>query len=1011
MKKLLSICLICLQVSLFSLPANSPGTLETAILAANTGADTNITFTGSFGYTQNFRPINANPDFTFSGQTITINGVGNTLTAGGNWRGFFVQGGGAPIVTIQNLTISGATAKGGDATSRAGGGAGLGGGLFVATGANVTLDNVHFTNSRAIGGNSTTTGGRRGGGGGLVGNGGNGSTAGGGGGGFNINGGGSTTNSGGGGGAGAGTGGASVLGFNGGAGGRDFAGVGGGAGGTGNGLGNPGVTPGAGGQGGGGSGGASTGNSNPGGNGTYGGGGGGGGSIGGIFGTVAGNGGRGDFFGGGGGGGWNGGVGVVNHGNGGAGGFGGGGGAASPVNCIGGAGGFGGGGGPGAILSLPAFGGGGANTTLGGGGGAMGAAIFIQNGANLTIRNAISFSNSTATAGVGANPGQAFGTDIFMMSGSQITIQNLTTNSFVPFPIESDFGAGGGALNAGGLTLDTGNTAIFTLNGVNRYTGETHVNSGTLHVDGLVLTPVIVGGGTFGGNASVLVSAVPNSGDLTINSGTIAPGGDNLYGNINVGNNLTFAGPAFFDTEVDSVANTDSITVFGTATLAGTLDIQAAVGNFLQGEVIPILTSVGGLGGTTFNIENIPLTPWGTPLFAVQYLLNSVQLVVLDNLLFVDQLVTGGNPQHVVDYIFSILPIDPTSDLAFAINVLGLLSDAKMNDALNLMHPAGFGSLEWINMTNNSEVLDIFSQHLFELSCSPRGCRTLKEDGRKNSVWIKPFGVWSDQKKLGQLRGVNADSAGVVAGYDRCFSHFYVGGGAGYTYTNFRWKGSAGKGRVDQAYGGLYGSYFMDYFTADLATMVGGNFYDVKRRIHFQAPWHPTAVIDEVARSHYTGIQWSNHLGLVGDFSPLNVPLQIIGNVDYFYLHQPHFQEHGAHGLNLDVRQKTSNMLRTELGVNATHTFSMDGGCWAPYVRLSWVAKTPLSDSTYRSNFRGQGGTFKVNTTSKGVNQIAPGVGVKVTEEGGFSLTVDARAELSGRIKSYFADLRMDYAF
>ena len=260
MKKLLSLCLICLQVSLFSLPANSPGTLETAILAANTGADTNITFTGSFGYTQNFRPINANPDFTSSNQTIVINGAGNTLSSGGFWRGFFVQGG-AGSVTIQNLTISGATAKGGDSSSRGGGGGGLGGGLFVATGANVTLDNVHFTNSRAIGGDSFAAGGgRKGGGGGLVGNGGVGFTAG---------------------------------------------------GGTGNGFGNPGVTPGAGGQGGGGGGGSSTGNAGNGGDGRYGAGGGGGGSTGGIFGLTAGNGGRGGFGGGGGAGGFNGGAGVI----------------------------------------------------------------------------------------------------------------------------------------------------------------------------------------------------------------------------------------------------------------------------------------------------------------------------------------------------------------------------------------------------------------------------------------------------------------------------------------------------------------------------------------------------------------------------------------------------------------------------------------------------------------------------------------------------------------------------
>jgi hypothetical protein len=73
--------------------------------------------------------------------------------------------------------------------------------------------------------------------------------------------------------------------------------------------------------------------------------------------------------------------------------------------------------------------------------------------------------------------------------------------------------------------------------------------------------------------------------------------------------------------------------------------------------------------------------------------------------------------------------------------------------------------------------MNIFSQHLFELPCSPRGCRTLTENGSKNNVWVQPFGIWNEQSKRGQLRGVNSDSAGIVAGYDRCFPHCYVGAG------------------------------------------------------------------------------------------------------------------------------------------------------------------------------------------------------------------------------------------
>jgi hypothetical protein len=200
--------------------------------------------------------------------------------------------------------------------------------------------------------------------------------------------------------------------------------------------------------------------------------------------------------------------------------------------------------------------------------------------------------------------------------------------------------------------------------------------------------------------------------------------------------------------------------------------------------------------------------------------------------------------------------------------------------------------------------------------------------------------------------------------------------------------------------------------------MAGGNFYDVRRAISYRASGHADAVVDEIAESNYTGIQWTSHLGLTVDFlmglkgrKSLSAPIQIIGNIDHFYLYQPRFREHGAPGLNLDVRAKTSNMLRTELGLHTAKTFTFSGGCWAPYLRLSWVTKTPLSSSTYRSSFRGLRGIFPVNTTSKGVNQVAPAIGVKVTNSTGFSLLLDTRAELNGTLKTYFADMRLDYAF
>ena len=1114
-----------------SVEVKSATELNNAIIAANATpqGDPNIQFGSSFDFSQLvpplLQPLNTDGVLNSVNNTFIIDGNGKTLTATpGTHRGFFARTS-TGTVTIKNLTISSAIAKGGDGNNGGGGGLGAGGGLFLNENSIVILDNVSFQNCQATGGSSSqnsgfTTGG--GGGGGLGGNGGVATSYGaGGGGGFSDNGGnatseggagaggfngkgGNTSSSGGSGGGGggfkggnvsnnAGSGGAGDGGDglpNGTGGSGSNGGIGGIAGSTGAGNsagsgavatanGTNGTTlsagslPGGGGgsnQGGGtgssinstkgGDGGSSFGGggsgsvssnlavSGTGGNGGFGGGGGGtGGNIGGNGGQ--GTGGNGGFGGGGGG---SGGTatkaGVSFIGNGGNGGFGGGGGFASwggerGQSGAGGSGGFGAGGG-GAPLGSASYppgvpgaggfaGGDGLSidtvTGIGGGGAAMGADIFIENGAALTIRTGISFSGSQTTAGTGGNNGRAMGTNIFMMSEGSITVENLSNNSTVPYPIEGNIGDGGGnPVTGGGLTLGTGNTAAFTLHGANTYTGDTIINSGLLNLQGSVITPVTLNSGAFSGNASLIVQTpVTGTGNLTVNGGIVAPGGLN-YGAISVGNDLLFTGGTFL-TEFDSIGNADILDVSGTATLAGTLTVDNAEGNFLKGQTITVLEADGGIIGT-FGTVNFPQS-FDQPQLAIQYTGNTVELVVLRNHVFVRPIIDTGNPRHVAKYMLDQLPIDPNSDFGLVIRSLGVLSNKELNKTLNMMHQGVFGLFEFMNLTTNAQVMQMFNQPRFRLSAEEgseplshltastkpfypntpvrRGCG--RDVSKPHHVYFQPFGTWNSQSQKGELRGANYENAGFLTGYDYLFDDFYIGAGAGYAYTNFRWNGSAGKGHIHQVYGGLHGSYFNRYFSAILGSMLGGNFYETDRNIISSAPNHPNGALNRTAHSDNSGIQWTNHLGLIGDFSPLSVPLQIFANVDHFYLHNGSFNETGADSINLRVNSKTSNALRSELGLSSSYTFHVSAGCWTPYARISWVNKTLLSSSSYRGGFRGQVGTFSASATSKGTNQWAPGLGIEFANIHGFSLLLNSRAEINGKMKNYSADMRMEYAF
>ncbi|MBR0846699.1 autotransporter domain-containing protein [Bradyrhizobium diazoefficiens] len=189
------------------------------------------------------------------------------------------------------------------------------------------------------------------------------------------------------------------------------------------------------------------------------------------------------------------------------------------------------------------------------------------------------------------------GTSIRALSGSGVVnlgINTLTiTNGNGTFAgIIGDGGSGGGLTLAGGTQ---------TLSGANTYGGATTVNGGTLVVDGSILSATTVNaGGTLAGSGTV--------GNVAVAGGTLAPGSAaSLFGPLTVNGSLSFTAASTYLVQV-SPTNAGLTNVSGTTDLGGAT-VQA---NFTSGTVkkqYTILTSAGGLGGTTFNpavVSNMP---------------------------------------------------------------------------------------------------------------------------------------------------------------------------------------------------------------------------------------------------------------------------------------------------------------------------------------------------------------------------------------------------------------------
>ncbi|WP_287460225.1 hypothetical protein [Accumulibacter sp.] len=531
-------------MALFAAPAvattfdvTDDASLRAALTAAGNGDV--LSFAGNV--------VVAGDDLPVIQKNLMIEGNGFSLDGANARRGLFVYSG---VVSIRDLTIQNARARGGDGGFLGGGGgAGLGGALFVASGADVSVSNVQLRTSTAIGGNGLPGGGA-GGGGGM--------------GGFGA-----------------------VFGGGGGLGSGAFGGISSAVG-----LpGGPGIALGAapGGRG-------STVFTNiPGGPGGPNGGGGGGGSVvpagggGGIGGgdAVGGSGGSGGFGGGGGG-------------AGGAGGFGGGGGGG------GGSGGFGGGGGD---RGAAGFGAGAGGAGGGGGGGGMGGAVFVMQGGTLAITGTLKLDGNSVVAGTGASlgNGSAFGAGFFLQgSGSLAFSPHAGQTQTVSNSIADQTGSGGTGTNTGSWAIVKNGEGTLDLGAASTFTGGITVGGGTLDAtaDGALGSGGVT---TFAGKLNVgatsqSVARVTNFATTVVAGGTLttSAGFDN-HGSLSLQDGVISGGTLHNGFEMSARGTVNAFLYnVGTVEVRGVLQLTGGANNFgtvnLNGNTLDATGGVNNIG-------------------------------------------------------------------------------------------------------------------------------------------------------------------------------------------------------------------------------------------------------------------------------------------------------------------------------------------------------------------------------------------------------------------------------
>lgn len=193
----------------------------------------------------------------------------------------------------------------------------------------------------------------------------------------------------------------------------------------------------------------------------------------------------------------------------------------------------------------------------------------------LTLKNGKAISVA-ADASLGALPGV-----LIFEAGTLATTSSFSSGRSMTFGLgngvfepanDTRLSLTGTLSGAGGLRKR--GPGVLEIAGVGTYSGTSHVDAGTLVINGSIGGPVTVGsGGRLGGNGSI--------GDMTLNNlATLAPG--NSIGTLTVSGDATFGAGSTYEIEANAAGQSDRLVATGTVTIdpAAIVSVAAAPGSY-----------------------------------------------------------------------------------------------------------------------------------------------------------------------------------------------------------------------------------------------------------------------------------------------------------------------------------------------------------------------------------------------------------------------------------------------